>query len=259
MLSAAVTALVTWLVTPVFTPVDAYRAAREWVRPDPPPPTIAESIVNAYVRQTRDAVIWYRRPTVFPQGAGTMRTQFARFDPRRTHPYREAPFKLVVPTAVTKAPLLAGAPVEVFGRIVAANVLRALKPPLVEWVLQLAPMSNNTRGIVYCRVTAPLNRGFDAGQHWTASGTIIAVGGIALARGGFTHAAYLACSAVRRPKGDLGRLTRFIERTGLDFPSMVERSKNETEFLKLYRREIAAALENDPALADWLVREYSDP
>src|SRR5689334_6368957 len=99
----AAAALIVWVTTPVFTPGDAVRAVRRTLDP-PARPSTAERIVGIYARQTRTASFWTREPTVFRDGTAGMRRNFAAYDPRVTHKFRESKLKFYIPELVATAP-----------------------------------------------------------------------------------------------------------------------------------------------------------
>jgi hypothetical protein len=247
--TAAIAAIVTWLITPA---VSQYAAVKtlwstsvDLVQDDPPPPPASDQIVDAYQEQTRTAAIWAKPPTMFRQGAAAMRRQFARFDPRRSHRYEKTRFKMWIPDLVRQAPLFAGLPVEVVGRVVNVNLLDVVSEKEAEWIVQLAPVTTND-GLVYCRVTAPVRMTFP--QHLVARGTVIAAGGVALQRGGYAPAVYMACSAVRRPYGEIGRFTRFVEASGIDMAAISDEAKSESDLRRRIARAMAKAVRRNPAL-----------
>jgi hypothetical protein len=236
-MAAAIGALVAWAVTPPVTPRDLVRHAwdsgRSALDGEPAPPPDRVWIVDAYMRETEEAGFWSRPPTMFAPSAALMRARFHEFDPRRAHRYRRTDFKLWIPGLVRTAPLFAGLPIEVLGRIAGANVLA---PPMsakaVEWVVQLAPVTMND-GLVYCRVTAPLSRRFVEGRYLVARGTVIGAGNVDLTRGGRAPAAYMACSAVRKPYGGVGKMTALLERTGIDLVAIRKKARSERDFGRL--------------------------
>jgi hypothetical protein len=207
------TALVTTVVASVITPGLPYRAVRLVQRQFAPRPPVSSSIVDEYVKETRGAEFWDRRPTIFPPSVEYFRTHFAAFDPRHEHPYRQTNFHLWVPDLVHAAPLFAGHPVEVAGAIRDLNILG---PPMpngrIEWIVQLGGVTVEDSGLVYCRSTERIGRQLHAGQIVTASGLVLGTGPIRLANGRLSQATYMACEAIHRPKGQFGRFATYLER-----------------------------------------------
>jgi hypothetical protein len=188
-----------------------------------------------------------------------MRRRFVAYDPRRRHPYRRVAQKAWIPDVVHAAPAFAGEDFEIIGRIVSSNLLRPISPRLGEWIIQLAPLTVES-GIVYCRVTAPLaRRPFPVGQHRVAGGTVIAAGAAELVRGGTENVSYMACSAIGRPYGGLGRFTRFIEAAGIDLVDLYKRARNERQLNALWNAEVARAVRENPALIGLIPRMYRPP
>lgn len=113
------------------------------------------------------------------------------------------------------------------------------------------------RGLVYCRVTAPLSaHPFPAGEHRVARGIVIASGAVDLARGGFEHMSYMACSSVRKPYRELGQFTRFVERAGIDLVRIYKRARGPREAARLWEADVRRALKENPRLVDLIPRKY---
>lgn len=239
--------------TPTTKPWELVADARDALRGDPPPPPQSEWIVDEYFAQTEEATIWAHRPVLFPESAQAMKAHFAEFDPRKTHFYRKSAVKLWIPQLNEEAPLYVRTRVEVIGRVQTANVLWPLQPPLVEWIIQLKPITSHA-GLVYCRVTRSVAVRPVPGEHYVVSGLVIAAGAIKLQDGGSSNATYLACSSVRRPYGRIGRFTRLIELTGINVPTLREKSRSEKDFERRFNREVERAVEEDPSLKDKLAR-----
>lgn len=251
----ALIATVAGWFTPATRPWEVAQSIREALRPDPPAPTDAQWIVRAYMEQTREATFWSRPPTMFPASAALMRNRFAEFDPRRSHPYRKSPLKLWIPQAASEAPVFAGSPVELIGRVQSVNVLWPLQPPLVEWIIQLAPITGEYGSLAYCRFTGRIMDRPEVGDHYVVRGAIIAAGGIDLARGGLADGIYIACSAIRRPYGDIAKFTEMIERTGIDVPEIMRRAQDPAAFEHEFNRQMRRAVAADPKL----VASFRDP
>jgi hypothetical protein len=184
---------------------------------------------------------------MFPQSESLMRERFAESDPRRPHPYRRSALKVWIPDLVHTAPVYAGVPIEVIGRVVEANVFAPVSEKAIEWILQLAPLTTDG-GLVYCRVTVPLARRVPAGTHVVARGTVVGAGTISLSRGGFADGAYMACSAVGRPYGEMADFTTFLERSGIDVVALHRRARTEQEYSRLLHAALKRAVRRDPSL-----------
>lgn len=206
------TALVTALVASAVTPGLPYRVARAVQHHFAPQQPLSRLVVSEYVRQTREAAIWDRRPLIYPPSVAYFENHFMAFDPRHEHAYRKTRFQLWVRELVHEAPIFVGFPVEVAGVIRSLNILGPAMPNRrVEWIVQLGGITVERSGLIYCRVTEPIKRQLYAGDIVTASGLILGAGSIRLMNGQRENGVYMACSAIRQPRGAFGRYARFLE------------------------------------------------
>jgi hypothetical protein len=241
---AAVVGLVVGWFQPPISPYDVARAIHKATRPEP---TEAQAVVRQYMDDTRTATFWARPPLMLPWGATRMEQDFAAYDPRRQHAYRRVPLKAWIPDVVHGGVVFGGADFEVIGRVAQSNLIGPISPRLGSWLIQLAPITVRD-GMIYCRVNAPLSKRFPAGKYLVARGTVIAVGPSLREDGGYINISYMACSAVARPYGSIGRYTHFLEVTGIDAVRIYEKARSDRQFQELWAREILRTFKERPEL-----------
>jgi len=176
-----------------------------------PEPSREEQLANDYFRETKTAQIWVREPFTFKESNDYLRTHLEEFDPWHRRRLRGTAAKAYISELARDPHRFAGRSVITVGRLQTWNIGsyvtvdpngRKLPPGRVaaEWILQLAPLSTDNP-IIYCRLPDDPDRTFRDGETLFVRGLIVAHGVVALQGGGTQQAAYLACSAVRRPAG----------------------------------------------------------
>jgi hypothetical protein len=196
-------------------------------------PSAQQRSVDLLFDQTEDAGLWVDPPLTFPKSKAYIVNHYARFHPLRTHSFQVTPNLVPLDIVVTDAPAVAGLFITTFGRVLQRNLISP-HTRVADTLLQVVsptvkqPTPREIDKIVDCRVPLRPFHAIRPGQAVFVQGVVIAAGQIQFTDGGFRPGAYMACSAVVRPKGKCGRgPVAPVPGTGSSCPPYPHRTRRE--------------------------------